>query len=198
MPWDGGEFLNRSWPVLWCIGLWMLACAPWPAGILPSPPFREPRWLVLSAAALLALSWMVLPPIRRASIAAPLLADWAQPGYPLSIPAKEKSLARDLRLVVGDGFFYHPDSSLSVPLAALSGSRIVFMDPGLWIRLEARMREERVAGIRARQQTLQAEYAAACSRGATALRPGSPGGSAGLVVLPPIQPRTWALCTNTA
>jgi hypothetical protein len=128
MPWDDGEFLNRSWPLLWCFGAWALLGS-WPVALE-----RLPRQLliIISVIAMI-LGWLLLPEPKRESIASPPnRKDWSKSYYPTSIRLTEKKLAKALKQSRANAYFFASSNAsnsnyilddLPSRLAALSGMR---------------------------------------------------------------------------
>jgi hypothetical protein len=131
MPWDDGEFLNRSWPLLWYLGAWAL---------LDKPPFKfdlkQPHLVLITSLVIaLILGWNILPGPKIESIASPPRPeDWSKAYYPTIVNSAEKKLAQDLRRM-GLNTYFFANSSLKnsyskidfddMPsrLSALSGAR---------------------------------------------------------------------------
>ena len=131
MPWDDREFLNRSWPLLWCLGAWAL---------LDKPLFKfdqkQPQ-LVLITGSVIAfiLGWNILPGAKRESIASPARPEgWTQAFYPTIVNSSEKKLAQDLKRSGINTYFFASSSlknshskidydDLPSRLSALSGAR---------------------------------------------------------------------------
>lgn len=128
MPWDDAEFLNRSWPLLWCFGAWALLGS-WPVALE-----RLPRQLliIISVIAII-LGWLLLPEPKRESIASPPnRKDWSKSYYPTSIRLTEKKLAKALKQSRANAYFFASSNAsnsnyilddLPSRLAALSGMR---------------------------------------------------------------------------
>jgi hypothetical protein len=108
-PWDSGEFQNRSWPTLWCIGLWYLSFVSSSIPNYLSP--RASRTVILLFIVLI----MTLLPSRKIVFAGrPLFAnDWTKSYYPLSISPSDKQLAFDLKQHAANpnSFIYIPNGS---------------------------------------------------------------------------------------
>ena len=103
MPWDDGEFLNRSCPLLWCLGVWAL---------LERPLFKfdqkQPNLLPITGSVIaFVLGWNILPGAKRESIASPPRPeDWSKTYYPTTVNSSEKKLAYELkRLGINTHFF---------------------------------------------------------------------------------------------
>jgi len=135
MPWDDGEFLNRSWPLLWCLGAWALLERP-----LLKFDQKQPNLLPIAGSVIaFVLGWNILPGAKRESIASPPRPeDWSKAYYPITVNSSEKKLAYNLkRLGIGINTHFFASSSLKnshskidfddTPsrLSALSGARPV-------------------------------------------------------------------------
>ena len=131
MPWDDGEFLNRSWPLLWYLGAWAL---------LDRPRFKFDRKqlqqvLITGSVIALILGWSILPAPKRESIASPSRPeDWSKSYYPTIVNSSEKKLAQDLKRSGINPYFFASSSlknshskidfdDMPSRLSALSGAR---------------------------------------------------------------------------
>jgi len=131
MPWDDGEFLNRSWPLLWCLGVWAL---------LDRCPLKlnkklPQQWIVSGSVITIALGWLLLPGPKKVSIASPPKPDdWSKVFYPITFKSTEIKLAQDLRRSGNNNYFFASSSlkksyskvefdDLPSRIAALSGAR---------------------------------------------------------------------------
>jgi hypothetical protein len=131
MPWDDGEFLNRSWPLLWYLGVW---------GILDRFPLKlnkklPQQWLITGSVIMVVLGWLILPGPKRESMASPPKSDdWSKVFYPTTFKSTEIKLAQDLRRSGNNNYFFASSSlkknyskvefdDLPSRIAALSGAR---------------------------------------------------------------------------
>jgi len=131
MPWDDREFMNRSWPLLWCLGAWAL---------LDNSPFKldqkQPQlMLITSSVFAFIVGWSILPGAKRESIASPARPeDWSQAYYPTIVNSSEKKLAKVLKRSGVNTYFFASSSlknshskidfdDLPSRLSALSGAR---------------------------------------------------------------------------
>ncbi|MEB3168649.1 MAG: hypothetical protein VKK97_07945 [Synechococcaceae cyanobacterium] len=157
MPWDGREFQNRSWPLLWSIGIWLLA------GLRLSPvPTLTPWQLAATALAMLTLAGILMPAAKWTSAASsPIAKDWTASYYPTTIRSADKTMARAMLPYRGNTFFFA--RSNPVPgrnnlddepsrLAALSGMR------PLWSRLVFQTQLADFGDQGSRRPLLQARY----------------------------------------
>jgi hypothetical protein len=129
MPWDDGEFLNRSWPLLWCIGVWALL----KRGSFKAEQPLQPQLLIIGSVIAVLAGWFILPGPKRESIASPPnREDWSKTFYPTTIRLSEKKLAKELINSSKGNYFFASSSASSnnfifddLPsrLAALSGIR---------------------------------------------------------------------------
>jgi hypothetical protein len=137
MPWDQSEFQNRSWPLLWCIGVWLLA-----GYRMKNEGDYHIANLSLSFAMLLG-SWLILPANKRLSAAQPPLAEWTKDYYPYTIKSSEKKLAASLASISTNDLFFIPDTDqteilqdTASTIAALSGRRPLFSRLGFQIAMQ--------------------------------------------------------------
>ncbi len=137
MPWDQGEFQNRSWPLLWCIGVWLLA------GYRTKNESDQLMANLCLSFAMLIVSWLLLPASKRLSAAQPPLAEWTKDYYPYTIKSSEKKLAASLASISTNDLFFIPDASSKAAyqdttsiIAALSGRRPLFSRLGFQIAMQ--------------------------------------------------------------
>lgn len=99
MPWAPDEFQSRSWPLLSCIGLWLIAGYRQPKGNLDYRP------IVALNILLAALAWTNLPVSKRQSAANPPHNDWTSIHQPLVLSSAVKKAAQSLAKTRSGDFF---------------------------------------------------------------------------------------------
>ena len=108
-PWDSTEFQNRSWPILWCIGLWYLSAV---STLIPK--YLSPKVLRFAILLLIVIIVNLLPPRKVIFIGSPLFSnDWSKNYYPLSISPQDKQLALEIKqhAIRSNSFIYIPNGS---------------------------------------------------------------------------------------
>lgn len=143
MPWDDGEFLNRSWPVLWCVGAWVLLGV---KNVFSDT--RKTRIAMGLSLLLVALGLSVLPLTKQLSIASPRSKlDWSKDYFPVRIKKEDKSIARMLQALGRNSPFFaisSPENNRQIlddspaRLASLSGMRPVMSRLGFQKSLQAK------------------------------------------------------------
>ena len=180
MPWDDGEFLNRSWPLLWYLGAWAL---------LDKPPFefhlKQPHLVVITSLVIaFILGWSILPAPKRESIASPPRPeDWSKAYYPTIVNSSEKKLAQDLRQVGLNAYFFASSSlknshskidfdDLPSRLSALSGARPLISRVLFQKSLQAFDSKESLdRSVESRYSQMLGSYGRACDSSAGANSP---------------------------
>jgi hypothetical protein len=130
MPWDPGEFQNRSWPLFWCVGCWLLAGYRTNGYREMTPTLAlhqgvNKGFFILIC--ILAVIIVAIPVNRKQSIAAPLLNDWADTNYPLMVSTADKQTSRKVQEIGSGEYFFDPkDDPSTLLIAGLSGRRPLF------------------------------------------------------------------------
>lgn len=176
MPWDDGEFLNRSWPLLWCLGAWYL---------LGQYPIRleqklNRQMLITGSVLAIILGWSILPEPKKESIASPPTREgWTKAFYPTIIRSSEKKLSSRIGQSSTNTYFFASNNKsnsylddLPSRLAALSGtrpllSRLAFQK-SLSIR---RTRNNTDLSVETRYSQMLKLYAGACPASSSANSP---------------------------
>lgn len=104
MPWDPSEFQNRSWPLLWCIGLWLIAGFRFRVESCQRIP------VIGLTILLLLLGWAILPASKQRSAASPAYIDWTKSYYPLAISSSIKESSLILAPLKNSDLFFVDDT----------------------------------------------------------------------------------------
>ena len=178
MPWDDGEFLNRSWPLLWCLGAWYL---------LGQYPIRleqqlNRQMLIIGSVIATILGWFILPEPKRESIASPpIRGGWMKAFYPTTIRLSEKKLAARLGESKKNTYFFASSNSkntnyllddLPSRLAALNGMRPLLSRLSFQKSLSVHRSNNSVGqSIEKRYSLMLKRYAGACTTSSSANSP---------------------------
>jgi hypothetical protein len=175
MPWDDGEFLNRSWPLLWYLGAWAL---------LDKRSFRldeklGQRVLLTGSAIAFILGWFILPVPKRESIASPSRPEgWSKAFYPTTINSTEKKMANGLKSLGTTTYFFASSSlknsyskidfdDMPSRLAALSGARPLLSRVLFQRSMEVDHGKNNLAlSVESRYNRILRRYGAACASSA--------------------------------